>query len=61
MPNLAEYKKGMTRCTAEVWESQKTCAYAKKSTYADRCLFYVINKHGLRRCDSIDAQETARK
>jgi hypothetical protein len=61
MPLLADYEDGMAKCRAEVWDLQKTCVYAKKSAFADRCLFYVTNKHGLRRCDNLDAQETVRK
>ena len=60
MPLLAEYRDGMTRCTGDFWESQETCVYARKSTYENRCRFYVSDINELRRCDNPDAQEAAR-
>jgi hypothetical protein len=61
MPLLADYEEGMARCRAEVWELQKTCDYAEKSAYADRCLFYVSDTYGSRRCDNLCVLETVRE
>ncbi len=45
----------MSRCSAGlIWQEQKKCRYAIKSTVSDRCMHYIesINGH----CDSVDAQ-----
>jgi hypothetical protein len=45
----------MSRCSAGlIWQEQKKCKYAIKSTVSDRCMHYIgsIYSH----CDSVAAQ-----
>jgi hypothetical protein len=49
----------MSRCSAGlVWQDQKKCKFARKSTVGDRCMHYIksINGH----CDSVEAQRELR-
>jgi hypothetical protein len=50
----------MSRCSAgALWEDQKRCKYARKSSVRDRCMYYVeaIGGH----CDCVEAQRELRK
>jgi len=45
----------MSRCSAgTVWEEQKKCKFANKSTVSNRCMYYIeaIDGH----CDCVEAQ-----
>lgn len=45
----------MSRCSAGlIWQEQKKCKFARKSTVGERCMHYIesINGH----CDSVEAQ-----
>jgi len=45
----------MSRCSAGlIWQEQKKCKYAIKSTVSDRCMHYIEPIYG--HCDSVDAQ-----
>jgi hypothetical protein len=45
----------MSRCSAGLlWQEQKKCKYAIKSTGSDRCMHYVESIDG--HCDSVNAQ-----
>jgi len=45
----------MSRCSAGlIWQEQKKCKYAIKSTVSDRCMHYIESIYG--HCDSVDAQ-----
>ncbi len=50
----------MSRCSAgRVWNDQKRCKYAEKSTVRNRCMHFVeaIGGH----CDCVEAQRELRK
>jgi hypothetical protein len=50
----------MSRCSAgAIWNDQKKCKYARKSSVGDRCMYYVeaIGGH----CDCAEAQRDLRK
>lgn len=50
----------MSRCGAgTVWNDQKTCKYAEKSTVSNRCMHFIeaIGGH----CDCVEAQRELRK
>ena len=50
----------MARCSAgRVWQEQKRCKYAEKSTVSNRCMHYIaaINGH----CDCLEAQKEMEK
>ena len=45
----------MSRCSAGlIWNEQKKCKYAIKSSFSDRCMHYIESMYG--HCDSVDAQ-----
>ena len=45
----------MSRCSAGlIWQEQKRCKYAKKSTVSERCMHYIESIDG--HCDSVEAQ-----
>ena len=45
----------MSRCSAGlIWQDQKKCKFAKKSTVGDRCMHYIESIYG--HCDSVEAQ-----
>ena len=45
----------MSRCSAGlIWQEQKKCKYAIKSTVSDRCMHYIESIYD--HCDSVDAQ-----
>ena len=45
----------MSRCSAGlIWQDQKKCKYAIKSTVKDRCMHFVESIDG--HCDSVHAQ-----
>jgi len=45
----------MSRCSAGlIWQEQKKCKYAIKSTVSNRCMHYIESIYG--HCDSVDAQ-----
>ena len=45
----------MSRCSAGlIWNEQKKCKYAIKSSFSDRCMHYIESLYG--HCDSVDAQ-----
>ncbi|MDJ0819131.1 MAG: hypothetical protein QNJ58_23170 [Desulfobacterales bacterium] len=45
----------MSRCSAGlIWQDQRRCKYAIKSTVSDRCMHYITSLNG--HCDSVDAQ-----
>jgi hypothetical protein len=49
----------MSRCSAGlIWQDQKKCKFAKKSSVSNRCMHYIepINGH----CDSVEAQSELR-
>ena len=47
----------MSRCSAGlIWQEQKKCKYAIKSTVSDRCMHYIESIYG--HCDSVDAQRS---
>jgi len=49
----------MSRCSAGlIWQEQKKCKFARKSTVGERCMHYIksINGH----CDSVEAQRELR-
>ena len=46
-------KKGpMSICTAGSVNEQKKCRFYKKSSYGDRCMYFIFDKY----CDSLEAQ-----
>ena len=50
----------MSRCSAgAIWNDQRRCKYAHKSTVGDRCMYYIeaIDGH----CDCVEAQRELRK
>lgn len=50
---LSFCKKGlMSVCTASSAEEQKKCRFYKKSSYCDRCMYFIFDKY----CDSLEAQ-----
>ena len=45
----------MSRCSAGlIWQDQKKCKYANKSTVGDRCMHYIASING--HCDNVEAQ-----
>lgn len=45
----------MSRCSAGlIWQDQKKCKYAIKSSLSDRCMHYIESLYG--HCDSVNAQ-----
>ena len=45
----------MSRCSAGlIWQDQKKCKFARKSTVGDRCMHYIEPIYG--HCDSAEAQ-----
>jgi hypothetical protein len=45
----------MSRCSAGlIWQDQKKCKFARKSTISDRCMHYIESIYG--HCDSVEAQ-----
>jgi hypothetical protein len=45
----------MSRCSAGlVWQEQKRCKYAIKSSVSDKCMHFIESIDG--HCDSVDAQ-----
>ncbi len=45
----------MSRCSAGlIWQEQKRCKFAKKSTVSDRCMHYIESIDG--HCDCVEAQ-----
>jgi hypothetical protein len=45
----------MSRCSAGlIWQEQKKCKYAIKSSVGERCRHYIESLYG--HCDSVDAQ-----
>ena len=49
-----------SKCGAgKTWAKQRLCAYAVKSDFAHKCVYYNSSMDG--HCDSIDAQLDARK
>ncbi len=45
----------MSRCSAGlIWQEQKKCKHAIKSTVSDRCMHYIESIDG--HCDCVDAQ-----
>lgn len=45
----------MSRCSAGlVWQEQKKCKFARKSSVGDRCMHYIESIYG--HCDSVEAQ-----
>ncbi len=50
----------LSKCGAgKAWAKQRLCGFAVKSDYANKCVYYNASMDG--HCDSIDAQEDARK
>lgn len=50
----------MSRCSAgEIWDDQKKCKYARKSTVRDRCMYFIKEISG--HCDCVEAQRELRK
>ena len=50
---LSFCKKGLISvCTAAGVDEQKNCRFYKKSTYCDRCMYFIFDKY----CDSLEAQ-----
>ena len=50
----------MSRCSAgAIWNDQKKCKFAHKSTVRDRCMYFIeaIGGH----CDCVEAQQELRK
>ena len=50
----------MSRCSAgAIWDDQKRCKYARRSSVRDRCMYYIeaIGGH----CDCVEAQQELRK
>ena len=46
----------MSRCSAGlIWQEQKKCKFANKSTVSDRCMHYIESIYG--HCDSVEAQK----
>lgn len=45
----------MSRCSAgSIWQNQKKCKFAQKSTIRDRCMHYIESIDG--HCDCVEAQ-----
>jgi hypothetical protein len=45
----------MSRCSAGlIWQEQKKCKFANKSTVSERCMHYIESIYG--HCDSVEAQ-----
>lgn len=45
----------MSRCSAGlIWQEQKRCKFAKKSTVSNRCMHYIESIDG--HCDCVEAQ-----
>ena len=45
----------MSRCSAGlIWQDQKKCKFARKSTVGERCMHYIESIYG--HCDSVEAQ-----
>jgi hypothetical protein len=42
----------MSICTADSVDEQKRCRFYQKSSYSDRCMFFIFDKY----CDCLEAQ-----
>jgi hypothetical protein len=50
----------MSRCSAgALWDDQKKCKYARKSSVRHRCMYYIESIGG--HCDCAEAQRELRK
>ena len=55
MPDLSEYKDGITICTAEKWEEQMACTVENREKSANRncCMWFAVNGYDF--CGNPDA------
>jgi hypothetical protein len=55
---LSFCKKGlMSVCTAGSVDRQKKCRFYKKSSYSDKCMYFIFDKY----CDCLEAQMNTEK
>jgi hypothetical protein len=47
----------MSVCTAENEHQQKYCRFYEKSSYSDKCMYYVFDAY----CDCLEAQLSAQE
>jgi len=50
-------QKQMSICTAENQKQQVDCGYYEKSSYAERCMYFIFEEY----CDCLTAQLNARR
>ena len=55
---LSFCKKGLISiCTAGSADEQKKCRFYEKSSYSDKCMYFIFDKY----CDCLEAQMKAEK
>jgi hypothetical protein len=50
-------QKQMSICTAENLKQQVACSYFEKSSFAERCMYFIFEEY----CDCLTAQLNARR